>query len=143
MGGGEEREKATWLQGLVPIHAVDTIVPSSVKGSRAWRGPVEQDSVFAEYNSCCVRCSSLDAYELRLPFSTEKKQAKNNIRENKKLEKKHTDTRRHTQTHVRTVQVEREQSNDRGGEGIGETYPLLHGECDQKGLSRVWDRISR
>ena len=36
-----------------------------------------------------------------------------------------------------------EQSNDRGGEGIGEKYPLLHGECDQKGPSRVWDRIFR
>ena len=30
-----------------------------------------------------------------------------------------------------------------GGEGIGEKYLLLHGECDQKSPSRVWDRISR
>ena len=30
-----------------------------------------------------------------------------------------------------------------GGEGIGEKYPLLYGEGDQKGPSRVWDRISR
>ena len=30
-----------------------------------------------------------------------------------------------------------EQSNDRGGEGIGEKYPLLHGECGQKGPFRA------
>ena len=36
----------------------------------------------------------------------------------------------------------RTQSNDKGG-GMGEKYLLLHGGSDQKGLSGVWDRISR
>ena len=30
-----------------------------------------------------------------------------------------------------------------GGEGMGQKYPPLHGECDQKGTSGVWDRIYR
>ena len=35
-----------------------------------------------------------------------------------------------------------EQSNDRGGEGMVEIYPPLHGGCNQKGPFGGWEKIS-